>query len=178
MFKKLIGSLRSTRLTTSHLDLAYVVPDRLISMGFPATGVVDKLLSNPIHDVFTYFEKTHKDHYKIFNLVPGNTGGYDPRTLGGHVVRFPVHGLGPTFQTIVDFCKALDEWLHSEKENVAAIHGRPGDQDNEQSMTMICAYLVHSKTVASTDEALNLYNSRVFFFIYLLFILCFTFIDN
>ena len=42
--------------------------------------------------------RRHKDHYTVYNLCPGPTGGYSPDRLGGHVKRFAMSQAGPDIQ--------------------------------------------------------------------------------
>jgi hypothetical protein len=45
---------------------------------------------NPLKEVQKFFERYHKDHFRIYNLCPSEFSGYSPEKFNNCVVRYPV----------------------------------------------------------------------------------------
>jgi phosphatidylinositol-3,4,5-trisphosphate 3-phosphatase and dual-specificity protein phosphatase PTEN len=124
------------------LDLTYITP-RIIAMGaprnfrvspfgrvspcclgFPSSGT-EGIYRNPLPEVQRFFAEFHPGKFMIFNLCSERE--YAAEEFGGRVQRFPFDDHNPCpLEMIADFCKAVDDWLSADKDNVVAVHCKAG----------------------------------------------------
>jgi phosphatidylinositol-3,4,5-trisphosphate 3-phosphatase and dual-specificity protein phosphatase PTEN len=124
------------------LDLTYITP-RIIAMGkpvflppflvaganairsgFPSSGT-EGIYRNPLPEVQRFFAEFHPGKFMIFNLCSERE--YAAEEFGGRVQRFPFDDHNPCPLTMIaSFCKAVDDWLSADKDNVVAVHCKAG----------------------------------------------------
>jgi len=132
------------------LDLTYIT-DRIIAMGFPADNI-EKVYRNPLEEVVSFFEKRHKNRYKVYNLCseriyPSNTfysQGYYP---------FDDHE-APPLDLLLPFCDDMHNWLKAHRQNIVAVHCKAG---KGRTGLMICCYLIYSNFLNTAEQALKYY---------------------
>jgi len=140
------------------LDVTYVT-DQIIRLSQPVEKV-ESLFMNPIKEVQHFFERYHKDHFKLYNLCPANYHAYSPEKFNNSVARFPVPDESlPTLQTLYEICKDMEEYLEKSTDKVVAVHGK---QDQLRPALVICAYLLHSHVLDTADEALSYYLEKLY----------------
>jgi len=140
------------------LDVTYIT-DQLIRLSQPVEKV-ESLFMNPIKEVQQFFEKYHKDNFRLYNLCPNNYQAYSSEKFNNAVVRFPVPDESlPTLQTLNEICKDIEHYLDKSTEKVVAIHGK---QDQLRPALVICAYLLHTHVLDTADEALGYYVEKLF----------------
>jgi len=136
------------------LDLAYITP-RIIAMGFPSKKT-EGVYRNPIGQVYKFYEHYHKDHYKLYNLCAERK--YDEAKFHNRVSQYPfLDHNAPPMDLIVECCKDIDDWLNQDALNVVGINCKAG---KGRTGLIICCYLLYSKLVKDTDEALSFYGSK------------------
>lgn len=139
-----------------NLDLTYIT-DRIIAMGFPASNM-ESLYRNNLEDVRKLLEEKHKDHYYLYNLCSERS--YDVAKFQNRVAFYPFDDHNPPeFSMINTFCKAVDEWLAKNKENIAVVHCKAG---KGRTGLMICSYLLHCQHngMTTSEEVLKYYASK------------------
>eukprot|EP00026_Physarum_polycephalum_P008587 Phypoly_transcript_08675.p1 GENE.Phypoly_transcript_08675~~Phypoly_transcript_08675.p1 ORF type:complete len:416 (-),score=56.71 Phypoly_transcript_08675:54-1301(-) len=133
------------------LDLSYITP-QIIAMGFPSESV-EATYRNPMKDVLRFLDQYHKDHYKVYNLC--SERGYDSQKFYNRVGLFPFDDHNaPPFELIHTFCLNVQEWLESNKQNIAVIHCKAG---KGRTGLMICAWLLFTREWRTPEEALDFY---------------------
>ncbi|XP_055836455.1 serine-rich adhesin for platelets isoform X2 [Episyrphus balteatus] len=137
-----------------NLDLAYIC-DNIIAMGYPGE-YIQSVFRNPMNDVCHFFEVTHPEHYKVYNLR--SEKAYDVNKFHGRVsvYAFEDHN-PPTIELIDKFCNDVDRWLNTDPNNVAAIHCKAG---KGRTGTMICCYLLYSGIKTTAEDALAYYGEK------------------
>lgn len=100
------------------LDLA-LINERIIAMGFPATGFAASY-RNPATEVAKFLDEKFAGHYKIYNLTEQP---YHESIFHGPVVNypFPDHH-APPFNMLLEIVVSIHEWLGNNPENVVAVH--------------------------------------------------------
>jgi phosphatidylinositol-3,4,5-trisphosphate 3-phosphatase/dual-specificity protein phosphatase PTEN len=159
------------------LDLAYILPS-VIAMGYPAEGK-ESLFRNPMEQVVWFFEKYHKDSYRIYNLCSERS--YPANRFNGCFARYPFddHNACP-MEMLLAICEdihdfvtkrshpslmssaksALDaplDLLQQRNGNVVAIHCKAG---KGRTGLVICCYLLYAGICATAEEALKLFGDR------------------
>ncbi|XP_049532792.1 uncharacterized protein LOC125949617 isoform X2 [Anopheles darlingi] len=136
-----------------NLDLSYI-GDRIIAMGYPADNV-EAIYRNKREDVVRFLKEKHGDCCKVYNLC--SERAY-PTTLFTNYAEYPFKDHNPPdIKQINDFCKDVDDFLRSDSRNVVAIHCKAG---KGRTGTMICCYLLYSKTFQTATEALTFYAEK------------------
>jgi len=136
------------------LDLAYITK-RIIAMGFPSEKT-EAVYRNPITQVYKFFEKYHKDHYKLYNLCAERK--YDIAKFHGRVSQYPFEDHNaPPLDMISKCCIDITEWLAKDSENIVGINCKAG---KGRTGLIICCYLLHSKQFEDTDTALKFYGEK------------------
>lgn len=100
-------------------------------MGLPSVGL-EGIYRNRQEDVADLLNERHKDHYMVFNLSQMN---YDYKLFHDMVqdFGFPDHH-PPELDKLFIICKAMNNFLNSEKNNVAVVHCKV--------ILFICAFLL------------------------------------
>ncbi|XP_035783689.1 uncharacterized protein LOC118461922 isoform X3 [Anopheles albimanus] len=136
-----------------NLDLSYI-GDRIIAMGYPADNV-EAIYRNKREDVVRFLKEKHSDCCKVYNLC--SERAYDA-TLFQHYAEYPFKDHNPPdIELINKFCEDVDEFLRRDSRNVVAIHCKAG---KGRTGTMICCYLLYSKTFQTANEALTFYAEK------------------
>ncbi|XP_050085903.1 uncharacterized protein LOC126571437 isoform X2 [Anopheles aquasalis] len=136
-----------------NLDLSYI-GDRIIAMGYPADNV-EAIYRNKRGDVVRFLKEKHSDCCKVYNLC--SERAYDA-TLFQHYAEYPFKDHNPPdIELINKFCEDVDEFLRRDSRNVVAIHCKAG---KGRTGTMICCYLLYSKTFQTANEALTFYAEK------------------
>ena len=68
-------------------DLSYIT-DRVIVMGYPASGV-EGLYRNRREDAKKFLEHHHGRNFWVFNFCPVKENSYSPSVFDGRVSRYP-----------------------------------------------------------------------------------------
>ncbi|KAL4434977.1 hypothetical protein ABPG74_017733 [Tetrahymena malaccensis] len=134
------------------LDLTYITP-KIIAMGFPANKL-ESLYRNDRDEVKTFFQKKHKDNYKVYNLCSEREYG---QKVFENIARYPFEDhQAPQFQLIYNFCKDLFKFLYEEgnEDNTAAVHCKAG---KGRTGVMICCFLMYSGEHQKAIDSLRYY---------------------
>ena len=154
IFKRLV-SKKKRRIQTEYfdLDMAYIT-ERVIGMGFPATGC-ETFYRNTLIDLKAYLDRYHGE-YKIYNLCIEKKRIYPKNFwIDKKVGLFPFNDHAPCpIKLILDFCVDLCLYLTCNRRGVAAIHCKAG---KGRTGVMIVCYLIFSGLCETTDEALAHY---------------------
>ena len=137
------------------LDLTYIVPGRLIAMGFPAVGIEAKY-RNSLDEVRRFFGTYHPaNRWRVYNLCEERV--YEGIDIGGAshadcLRHFPFDDHNPPCIDMVHvFCLDVRTWLEAHPENVAAVHCKAG---KGRTGLMCACLLVHLGVCATAEEAL------------------------
>ena len=135
-------------------DLAYIT-DRIIAMGFPATGTLEKLYRNDVADIKNFFTKRHSEHHKVYNQCIEKDHDYGDDTFDDYA-HYPFwdHNVAPLAE-IFKFCKDANQYLESDVLNIIAVHCKAG---KSRTGLMICCYLLWSKQFINKSDAINYFN--------------------
>ncbi|WVQ98271.1 hypothetical protein IAU59_005394 [Kwoniella sp. CBS 9459] len=121
-----------------NLDLVYVT-DRIIIMGYPATGVAG-LYRNRRRDVLKFINSRHGEKWWIWNLCPLYENAYSPESMHGRVSRYPFPDHHPPPLPLLPLAvREMTAWLEGDEERVAIIHCKAG---KGRSGTLLCSYLL------------------------------------
>jgi phosphatidylinositol-3,4,5-trisphosphate 3-phosphatase/dual-specificity protein phosphatase PTEN len=96
----------------------------------------------------------HESHFKIFNLCTEKS--YDREEFGGSVedrITFDDHN-APSFELLLEFCRAVDEYLSEDPENVIAVHCKAG---KGRTGTVISCYLVWTGLYKTASDAMKFF---------------------
>ena len=133
------------------LDLVYIT-DRIIAMGFPATGI-ESIYRNNINDVKRLLYTKHNNHCRIYNLCSERS--YNPGEFNHNVVEFPFDDHNcPQFVDLIYFCHDMNTWLQADLNNIVAIHCKAG---KGRTGLMICVYLLYLGIWSSARDVLDYY---------------------
>uniref|UniRef100_A0A2M4A9L4 Putative clathrin coat dissociation kinase gak/pten/auxilin n=1 Tax=Anopheles triannulatus TaxID=58253 RepID=A0A2M4A9L4_9DIPT len=136
-----------------NLDLSYI-GERIIAMGYPADNV-EAIYRNKREDVVRFLKEKHSDCCKVYNLC--SERAYDAN-LFQHYAEYPFKDHNPPdIELINKFCEDVDAFLRRDSRNVVAIHCKAG---KGRTGTMICCYLLYSKTFQTANEALTFYAEK------------------
>ncbi len=136
------------------LDLTYITR-KIIAMGFPSSAL-EGMYRNPMEEVQRFFKFYHLNHFKIYNLCSERQ--YDPESFNGAVAHWPFDDHNPCpLNMIKPFCDSIDHFLRIDDRNTVAVHCKAG---KGRTGLMVCAYLVHSGTAKTADEATRLFARR------------------
>nr|CCA26320.1 phosphatidylinositol3 putative [Albugo laibachii Nc14] len=139
------------------LNFTYIT-DSIIAMGFPSMNLGTNrtyLHDNPIDLVSTYFNRTHSQHYMIWNL---SEESYDYAYFDNQVLefKFPGHP-APPLGLVFKLCASIENWLTADINNVAAIHCLTG---KGRTGTIIACYLTWIGMFETATEALEFVCSK------------------
>ncbi len=103
------------------LDMAYIT-ERIIAMGFPATGR-ESMYRNPYTELYNFLQEKHGNHYKVYNTCSEASRQYDPAIFHDRVSCYPFDDHNsPPFFMIEDCCNDMAEWLAEHPDNVCCVH--------------------------------------------------------
>ena len=132
------------------LDLTYITP-RIIAMGFPSTSL-EGIYRNKMEDVKRFFNKRHKDNYKVYNLCGEKT--YPKDTFYQQSYYPFVDHEAPPLNLLLPFCQDATAFLEENEKHVVAIHCKAG---KGRTGTFICALMIYMNIVSTADEGLAYY---------------------
>ena len=132
------------------LDLTYITP-RIIAMGFPSTSL-EGIYRNKMEDVKRFFNKRHKDNYKVYNL--GGEKTYPKDTFYQQSYYPFVDHEAPPLNLLLPFCQDATSFLEENEKHVVAIHCKAG---KGRTGTFICALMIYMNIVSTADEGLAYY---------------------
>ncbi|WVR04807.1 hypothetical protein IAU60_001819 [Kwoniella sp. DSM 27419] len=131
-----------------NLDLVYVT-DRIIIMGYPATGVAS-LYRNRRRDVLKFINSRHGEKWWIWNLCPLYENAYSPESMHGRVSRYPFPDHHPPPLPLLPLAvREMTAWLEGDVERVAIIHCKAG---KGRSGTLLCSYLLSLATLPDPPQ--------------------------
>lgn len=134
------------------LDMTYIT-DRILAMSFPAERM-RAMYRNPLWQVKSVLEMSHRGHYKVYNLCIEED--YDPLHFNGCVERYPFDDNHvPPLSMIKEFCEDVHSWLVSDPKNIAVVHCMAG---KGRTGLMVSSYLAY--TGMSAEKALQVYAER------------------
>lgn len=133
------------------LDLVYVTP-KLIAMGHPSRGI-EVLYRNSYGQVMKFFEESHKDHYRIYNLCMKRK--YPLKTNVEHY-GFCDHNACPMTKLYV-LLDDIERWIGANDLNVAVVHCKAGK--GRTGLVSSCFLLKHGK-VNSAEEAIEYFGRQ------------------
>jgi len=140
------------------LDVTYIT-DQLIRMSHPGEAM-GSLFVNPIKEVQRFFERYHKDHYRIYNLTPTEFSSYHPEKFNNMVSRFGVRDDAmPSVHTLHAICTDMDEFLTKSPDNVVAVHGK---QDLLRPAVAISTYLIHSHMYDTVHDVISYFTDKMY----------------
>ena len=154
LFKRLVSKKkRRIQTDTFDLDMAYIT-ERIIGMGFPATGC-ETIYRNNLTDLRAFLDRYHGE-YKIYNLCIEQGRIYQKNLwFERKVGLFPFNDHAPCpIKLILDFCVDICLYLTCNPRAVAAIHCKAG---KGRTGVMIVCYLLFSGLCQTSDEALAHY---------------------
>ncbi|XP_047959902.1 phosphatidylinositol 3,4,5-trisphosphate 3-phosphatase and protein-tyrosine-phosphatase PTEN1 [Salvia hispanica] len=151
--RNLVSKKRRRMLVAGYdLDMTYIT-DRILAMSFPAERM-RAMYRNPLWQVKSALDTSHRDHYKVYNLCIEED--YDPLHFNGYVERFPFDDNHvPPLTMVKEFCENVHAWLASDPKNIAVVHCMAG---KGRTGLMVSCYLVYTGMPA--DKALHLYAER------------------
>lgn len=135
------------------LDLTYIT-DRVIAMGFPASGV-EATYRNDIREVSRFLKERHGTHFLVWNLTQRS---YD-YSMFDHQIKnagFPDHHAPPLvhlFRTV----RGISLWLAQDPRNVAVIHCLAG---KGRTGTVISAYLQFCGLFDSAERSVRFFGCK------------------
>lgn len=92
--------------------MAYIT-NRIIAMGYPATGV-EAIYRNKLKDVQRFFNTKYKGHYKIYNLCSERR--YSEKLFENVSREFIFDDHNPPLFTLMKaFCSDLEDWLKEDE---------------------------------------------------------------
>ncbi|EEC14287.1 tensin, putative, partial [Ixodes scapularis] len=105
------------------MDVTYVT-EKIIVVTFPESGLDTTYRSN-LKEVTRMLRTKHGSKYTVFNLSEKR---HDLAKLNNQILElgWPAH-LSPPLERLCTICKSLDAWFHSDPQNVAVLHSKPGD---------------------------------------------------
>lgn len=138
------------RFVDSHydLDLTYIT-NRIIAMGFPGDGLRSLYRNNGVQ-IAAFLHQYHPNHFMIFNLSQLE---YDKDKFDNNVMLmgWPDHH-NPTLDLLFSIVKTMHAWLHSDPNNVVAVHCLAG---KGRTGTVIVCYLLYIGMFETVREALE-----------------------
>lgn len=151
--RNLVSKKRRRMLIAGYdLDMTYIT-DRILAMSFPAERM-RAMYRNPLWQVKSVLEMTHRGHYKVYNLCIEED--YDPLHFNGCVERYPFDDNHvPPLSMIKEFCQDVHSWLAADPKNIAVVHCMAG---KGRTGLMVSSYLVYTGMPA--EKALHLYAER------------------
>ncbi|KAH6774564.1 Calcium/lipid-binding phosphatase [Perilla frutescens var. hirtella] len=151
--RNLVSKKRRRMLVAGYdLDMTYIT-DRILAMSFPAERM-RAMYRNPLWQVKSALEMSHRGHYKVYNLCIEED--YDPSHFNGCVERYPFDDNHvPQLSMIKEFCEDVHSWLASDPQNTAVVHCMAG---KGRTGLMVSCYLVY--TGMSAEKALQVYAER------------------
>ncbi|KAH3760734.1 protein tyrosine phosphatase [Pelomyxa schiedti] len=136
------------------LDLSYITP-KVIAMGFPSESV-EAAFRNPYREVYKFLETRHPASYRVYNLCSERS--YEPVKFNYRVEVFPFDDHNcPSFELIHQFCQSCDTWIKKAPKNVSVVHCKAG---KGRTGLMVSAYLLHSGTCGTAEEALTYFAAK------------------
>jgi len=136
------------------LDLTYIVPGKLIAMGFPAEGMAGTYRNNMV-DVQRFFVSKHHMRFRIYNLCCELT--YDTTKFEERTARYPFPDHNPSaFEMISRICEDMHEWYHRHAKNVIAVHCKAG---KGRTGYVISCFLLYERMVTDAESALNMFSA-------------------
>lgn len=139
------------------LDLVYASPDnRIITHGFPAAGI-EHFFRNPRYEMVRFFDRYHKNHYKVYNLCCEPGRGYAPEVFHGRVERYPFRDhCVPSLECMFEFANSVKAWVEADPKNVVTVHCKAG---KGRSGVMTCIAMLRLGHFDTAKAAIDHYDS-------------------
>eukprot|EP00768_Dysnectes_brevis_P003530 gnl/Dysnectes_brevis/2513_a3009_754.p1 GENE.gnl/Dysnectes_brevis/2513_a3009_754~~gnl/Dysnectes_brevis/2513_a3009_754.p1 ORF type:complete len:407 (+),score=125.91 gnl/Dysnectes_brevis/2513_a3009_754:25-1245(+) len=139
------------------IDLSYI-NDRLITMGFPSTGI-EQMWRNPKSHLVSFLDTHHPDKYRVYNLCSESNRQYPASLFHGNVVCFPFPDHHPpNLSVFSDFVTDATEFLAQDPQHVVAVHCKAG---KGRAGTMAVALMLHmAGPTASLKQTLRSYGRK------------------
>lgn len=125
----------------------------------------ESVFRNDLNEVRSFFDEKHSADegrllWRIVNLCAEKDRWYDVELFGGeaHAQRYGFHDHNPCpLAMLPQICGCMHEWLEADPKHIVAVHCKAG---KGRTGMVISAYLIHAGVCATSDAALQFFDTR------------------